>query len=377
MENEQEIQKVQAENNSIAIGGISIGGDVSGEMNIASGHIIHAEKGATVIIGASAEAMGGLVALRELMQHSPDVRTAVIAFQSDFQVAHEQVDLLGDYKDLHDLLHRLQFHCYNGLVQAATRFPSDELSIDNLTDHAMTLEEILRELKHVANRPTLPKQELMWIEEMSLTQDELQHTLDALDEKALKKVIWRLNRLLATQPARINTLLNLAARTLRLPALLSALTRVCDHITSLELESDKVLAFQSGLEALNMLAGGLSNLVEDHDRWQMLDVELRRIEASIERDLLELEMSWPDVKPRAESLYGACTDGWAEALQKEGNALDEALLSNNPVKIRRVFRNYQRRATDRFFRVDVQLKALCGDLRLIGVPLASVLRMVQ
>jgi hypothetical protein len=377
MENEQDRRNVQAENNSIAIGGISIGGDVSGEMNIASGHIIHAEKGATVIIGTSAEAVGGLVALRELMQHSPDVRTAVIAFQSDFQVAHEQVDLLGDYKDLHDLLHRLQFHCFNGLVQAATRFPSDELSIDNLMDHAMTLEEIVRELKQAANRPTLPNQELMWIEELSITQDELQHTLDALDEKALKKVIWRLNRLLATQPARINTLLNLAARTLRLPALLSALTRVCDHVTSLDLESDKVLAFQSGLEALNVLAGGLSNLVEDHDRWQRLDVELRRIEASIDRDLLELEMSWPDVKPKAESLYGACTDGWAEALQKEGNALDEALLSNNPVKIRRFFRNYQRRATDRFFRVDVQLKALCGDLRLIGVPLASVLRMVQ
>jgi hypothetical protein len=88
-------------------------------------------------------------------------------------------------------------------------------------------------------------------------------------------------------------------------------------------------------------------------------------------------MSWPDVKPNAESLYGACTDEWAEALQKEGNALDDALLSNNPVKVRRFFRNYQRRATDRFFRVDVQLKALCGDLRLIGSPLASVLRMVQ
>jgi hypothetical protein len=57
--------------------------------------------------------------------------------------------------------------------------------------------------------------------------------------------------------------------------------------------------------------------------------------------------------------------------------LDEALVNNNPVKVRRFFRSYQRRATDRFFRVDVQLKALCGDLRQIGVPLASVLRMVQ
>jgi hypothetical protein len=376
-ENTEDRANVQAENNSVAIGKISIDGNLSGTMNIASGHIIHAEKGATVIIGASAEAAGGLIALREMMQHSSDVRTAAIVFQTDFEVAHDQVDLLGDYKDLHDLLHRLQFHCYNGIVQAATRFPTDEMTLDNLTDYALTLEGIIDELKQVSGRPAIPKQELAWIEDVRLTKDDLRNAIDALDEKLLKKVIWRLNRLLTTQPARINTLLNLAARTLRLPALLSALTRVCNHITSLELDPDKVLAFQSGLDALGKLDQTLSELVDHHDRWQMLDVELRRIEASIDRDLAELEMSWPDVKPKAESLYNMCIEEWAAALHKEGNALDEALMSNNPVKVRRCFRSYQRRAADRFFRVDIQLKALCGDLRQIGVPLASVLRIIQ
>ncbi len=359
---------------NIGIGNIR---DVSGQMNVAGGHIVHAEKGATVIIGAPAEAVGGLVALRELMQHSSDVRTAVIAFQTDFKVAYEQVDLLGDYKDLHDLLHRLQFHCYNGIVQAAMRFPADEMALDNLTDYALTLEAIIDESRQVVNRPTMQKQELTWIGDIGLTKEDLRRAIDSLDEGSLKKVIWRLNRLLAIQPSRINTLLNLAARALRLPALLSALTRVCDHITSLELEPDKVIAFQSGLQALDKLDRALCELVDDHDRWQSLDVELRRLEASIDHDLVELEMSWPDIKPKAEPLYAGCVDDWADALKREGAALDEALGSNNPAKVRRSFRSYQRRASDRFFRVDVELKAVCGDLRQIGMPLASVLRMVQ
>lgn len=368
--------KVQAVDNSVAIGGISVGGDVSGEVNIAAGHIVHAEKGSTVIIGAPAEAVGGLVALRELMQHSRDVRIAVIAFRTDFRVAHEQVDRLGDYKDLHDLLHHLQFHCYNGIAQALARFPDDELTLDNLTDYALTLEGIVEELKQVATRPSLPKQEWEWIDDVGLAKADLRNAVDNLDERSLKKVIWRLNRLLATQPARINTLLNHSARALRLPALLSALTRVCDTLTSLDLDADKVNTFQSGVDALGKLNQVLGSLVDNHDRWQMLDVELRRIEASIDRDLIELEMSWQDVKLKAEPLYIAYPDEWASALKKESDALDEMLSGNNPAKVRRGFRNYQRRATDRFYRVDIDLKALCGDMRQIGIPLASVLEMI-
>lgn len=375
--NKAEQPQVKAESHSVAIGGLNIGGDVNGEVKIASGHIIHAEQGATVIIGAPAQAVGGLVALHELMRNSPDVRSAVIAFQADFKVAHEQVDLLGDYKDLHDLLHRLQFYCYNLIVQAATRFPADEMALDNLTEYSLTLEGIMEELKQVARRPTIPEHELAWIEDVGLTKADLDNAISSLDERSLKKAIWRLNRLLAIQPARINTLLNLAARTLRLPALLSALTRVCDHLTALELDADKVSTFQSGLHALDQLEHVLCELVADHDHWQMLDVELRRIEASIDRDLTELEMSWPDVKPKAEPLYALCNEEWAVALQKEDNALEEALGSNNPARVRRCFRSYQRRATDHFFRIDVQLKALCSDLRQIGVPLASVLRIMQ
>lgn len=357
----------------IDIAGIS---DISGQANIAGGHIIHAEQGATVIIGAPAKAIGGLVALRELMQSSAEVHTAVIAFQTDFKVAHEQVNRLGDYKDLHDLLHQLQFHCYNGIVQTLIRFPDDELMLDNLMDYALTLEEIVEELKEVASRPLMPKQEVAWINDVALAKAELHQAIDMLSGELLKKVVWRLNRLLATQPARINTLLNHSARTLRLPSLIDALTRVCNNLFALNLDTNKVNAFQSCVDALDKLNQGLNLLIESHDQWQGVDVELRRIEASVDRDLTEFEMSWPDIKMKSEPLYIAYLEDWANALKKESDALDEALSISNPAKVRRGLRSYQRRVMDRFYRIDIQLKALCDDLRQIGTPLASLLEMI-
>lgn len=164
---------------------VDIGGDVIGRDKVesAGGHIIHAAAGATVIIGAPTEAIGtGLFALGELMQRSSDVRNDVIAFQTDFRAAREQIDLLGDYKDLHDLLHRLQFHCYNGIVQSALRFPSDDIAVDSLTDYALTLDGIVAELRQVLVRSTLPKQETTWIDDIVGATTDLNGALEALDE---------------------------------------------------------------------------------------------------------------------------------------------------------------------------------------------------
>jgi hypothetical protein len=217
----------------------------------------------------------------------------------------------------------------------------------------------------------------MWIDEVGMTKVELRSAIELLDEKSLRRVVWRLNRVLAIQPARINTLLNKAARTLRLPALSNALTLVCDYFTSLDLDANKMAAFRLGVEALSKLDSALCTLIDSHDGWQSLDIELRRIEAFIDHDLTELEMSWADVKPKAEMLCVSYSDESSYALKKESDNLDDALSSNNPAKVRRCFRSYQRRAADRFYRVDLELKALCGSLRQIGVPLASVLRMIE
>ncbi|MBF2046884.1 MAG: hypothetical protein IGS54_05860 [Elainella sp. C42_A2020_010] len=88
-------------------------------------------------------------------------------------------------------------------------------------------------------------------------------------------------------------------------------------------------------------------------------------------------MSWPDLKERTEALFDPTADQWTLAFQQDSQNLDAALHAKNPAKIKRYFRMYRRRASERFYQVDVTLRRLCEELREVGEPLASVLRMIE
>ena len=318
----------------------------------------------------------GLNALTELMQYS-EARSAVITFRVDFQAACEQINIIANYKELHDLLHTLEFQCYNGIVQESKRFPDDETAFDILTDHEMTLQKILMEVQEVASRETIATNEVLWLKDLERGQEELHAAIEEVDTRRLQRTIWLLNRILAIQPSRINTNLNLAARTLRLPALVNALKSIWERLSKSNLNQEKLKQFQLGVEVLAELNDRLTALVIGHDYWQELDLELRRIEANLEKDLIELEMSWPDLKERTEVLFNPFGDQWAVSFHLDSQNLDAALNAQNPIKIKRFFRMYRRRASDRFYQVDVTLKRLCEELREVGEPLASVLRMIE
>ncbi|MDX2241454.1 MAG: hypothetical protein NW224_12285 [Leptolyngbyaceae cyanobacterium bins.302] len=324
----------------------------------------------------SQSARQGLNALTDLMS-APKVRDAVAAFRTDFEAACEQITLMGDYKDLHDLLHDLEFRCYKGLMEGARRFQDDETTIDILTDHELTLQDIIDKVRETANRESVATQEITWLKDLKQAQQDLHAAIQELDQRRLKGAIWALNRVLAIQPSRINDRLNQAARALRLPALVKALAYICSTLSQARLDIDKIKQFEVGVQALSALEVKLTALVKSHNWWQELDLELRRIEANLETDTFELEMSWVDLQSKTVALYTDSADEWAIAFKKDSDDLNQAITDQNPVKIRRFFRTYRRRAGDRFYRVDVDLKRLCGELRTVGDPLASVLRMIE
>jgi hypothetical protein len=90
------------------------------------------------------------------------------------------------------------------------------------------------------------------------------------------------------------------------------------------------------------------------------------------QDMMELEMSWPDLKKKAAPLYSSSTDEWAKVFRADGERLDNAIAVKNLAMAKRHFQYYRRRAGERFHRVDVDLKRLCDeDL------LASVMGMIE
>ena len=380
-EHEQELPEKRNKSTAIDVGGIS--GVSGGEINTAGQDIVKGEKivaekyirAETIIIGEKVGA--GLQALGDLVQVSPEARAAVAVFRSAFKTACSQVDILGDYKELHDLLHQIQYSCYDPLVREALHFP-DDTALEMMDRYRQDLRDVLFKLQAVAERELVTGSDILWIDEVEKAYSDLKTAIDLVDQKLLQNVLWRLKRLLSTQPSQINTRLNFVAHNLRLPAIVGALTTINEDLVKLPLDPDKVQQFQVGLQALVGLNEDLQVLVADHDRWQVVELELRRIEDQLGRGLEELEMSWGDLKNKAEPLYLDQDGEWAVSLNAYGQELDQAMATNiDPPKIRRAFWRYRREAGSRFFVVDISLKSLCGELRQVGGPMTEVLRRIE
>lgn len=331
----------------------------------------------STVAEVSARSVGtGIQALEDLIEAGRDVREAVIAFRADFQAAARQIDILADYKDVHDQLHSLQFHCYNPIVIDMRRLPDDDLAWESIANYEVTLQGILRDLEQVTRRNRLPASELLWVADVRLAQTDVAQAIEASDLKLLKKAIRPLNRVLITQPTLINARLNAAARTLRLASLVQGISAVRDWLGKAGYDAARISQIELGVAALTTLSASLASLVDEHDRWQIIDLELRRIDQFLDQDITELELSWPDVRERVAPLYLESAEAWGAALKNDADRVTSALEAADLARARQLFRRFRRRAGERFFRVDIELKRVCDELRKVGEPLASILRVL-
>ena len=376
---------------SVQQGGVSVGenaqitvgsGDImAGNKTVAGRDVFQAGAGATFNIinldPASLTAAGkGLAALGDLMRFD-EVSRAVTVFQNDFQHARGELDKVRDYKKLHDGLHTLQYQCYNGIVEAAPDFPDNYRAVEKLSTYHITFEGLVEDMRKIASQPSMAGQDTSWIEKLARAREALSSVIENPDKEKLNQVTWQLKRVLGHEPSKINICLVEAARDLDLPALIQALTQLRDGLPAAGLDAEKVKQFEASVEGLSQIDKSLSSRVFQHDRWQKIELDLQQVEDSLELDLTNLEMVWPDLKDGVGQLLGDGGEEWAGGLKADGDKLDQARADKNTNKIKQHFRNFRSRAGRRFYWVDEDLKELCEQLREVGTPLASVLRMIE
>jgi hypothetical protein len=320
-------------------------------------------------------ARDGIGALSEVLIVSA-VRGAMIKFKTAFQVARDQINILTKYKNIHDLLHTLQFQCYGLIAQEIKRFPEPD-SLTNLQDHQLTFLDMVDSLDEAARRQPWIADETVWIQDLICAGKVLQEALENFDAGRLRLASRLINKVLAVQPSRINMRLDCATKNLNLHILGKALATICDKGRELGFDAETLHRFEDGAEAFNGLSQGLTALAEDHDQWQAVDVELRRIESLMEWDTVELEVSWPALKVMVEQLCSRNSDNWSVKLKAAGEQLGQSISVREPVKMKDSFRRFRRRAGEHFYRVDLTLKDLCEELLKVGDPLALVLGMIS
>jgi len=331
----------------------------------------------TVAVSQSAEE--GLKALVKLMDNV-EVRGKVATFEAIFSAALKQIEILGYYKDLHDLLHTLQFSCYSylmALVRSAKLEPDDISIWDNVVEYERALDQIIVGLRKSADPSLTTRISLPWIQKLLGDLTKVFQAISENNVEGIATAISPIQRVLATEPSRINDRLAAAAEAIQLPMLIEALVGVRNSIDVTGVNRATVNKFGDGVNAICDLKEKLNQLIENHNRWQEIDIVFRRIEGLMTNDYSELENSWVDLKAMTEAQVVNIQEDWALLLARDIQKLEAALVTTEKKKIGQAFQSVRTRANYRFYDVDVSLKDLCDKLRKVGEPLRDAWEMIR
>ncbi|GIK58751.1 MAG: hypothetical protein HND44_13445 [Chloroflexi bacterium] len=317
-----------------------------------------------------------LVSLLRLLAR-PDMRAAVVAFQTDFQAASSQIDQMNDFKMAHDLFQELE-NRYFLIQNDERRLPADDLAWDSIAINEPELQGKISDLRAVTQRPTFAAEEARWMAQLEKASDNIRVGVEQFDLDELKRGTSLLYRVLNRTPSRINAQLVSTATALRLDALEQAMQTINTNLSTSDLGRDSMVEeIANGVAALGGLDDRLTVLVKEHNAWQEIDDELRRVEGTLNQGIDELDDAWFDLEPMARNLAAGQSAEWATELNDVVDKLDEALRDKVIVTVRRLFRRFQSQVRRRFRQVDLELLTLCQDLQRVGESLDLLLRQFE
>jgi hypothetical protein len=314
----------------------------------------------------------GLRTLADLIAGGP-TRDALLEFRFRFEGIARGIDRLATWKEVHDQLHHVQLHCYDRVVADLPRLEQDELVVDAMMQYCDTLQEAIDRLRILGAKPLFENAKLTWLATLERAHQMLCAGVDTRDTAGVKKAASLIDRVLASEPPRVDARLSDAACELELQAVIDAIAVVCRSAKEKQLEPAKLGKLDDALAELERLDDTLHELVRNHALWQDVDVVMRRVDTNLDTDSFELVDSWPDLKKQVAVLTAATTD-WAKGISKLAASVEKAIAENDSGGMARYFRRYRQRAVMRFFAVDTDLNEQCRELRKAGDPLAAVVQ---
>lgn len=312
---------------------------------------------------------------------NPVVRNLIAPHRAELVQLMEGIEVLANYKRLHDYLQTIQLTHQLQMVSDMQRLRTDEIAGTTLDAHVFDLNDLcgkaLAAAKSLPDTAAVQAAELRWIEKLKALIDQIQHAVDSLDDREGARTLRALRTLIRPESARINSLLSYAADRLPLERLISTVAAVvkvtaADGSVSAEL--------RDGLQSLQNMLPQLKGRVAEHNQWQ--DIEKEFILIDIISDpgapdsIQELQDAWPAMKQRVAALAGnEPAAPWALKAQALAANID-ANISGNTEKARTLFTVFRRTVQFHFFEVDRALLNQCEAVLAIRAPLKSLLNEV-
>jgi hypothetical protein len=318
---------------------------------------------------AVASVRTGLRALGELLQ-DPAVRTALAAFRAVLEGADRRIQKVGDYKDLHDRLHDVQFRCYEPIASASRIFPAAGAGAQLKFD-AFTLGAELQKVRGIVTRPSLAEEDFSWVEDdLARCAELLPQAIEKNDAAMLQEVVRRLRDVIQLQPTLINTLLVQAVEFLDLGTLVRRLQEVGSELAKVGADAEQRGWLEKGTADLGVLDNALRAAMRSHRAWQRADNNLRLCNASRGQAHEQLATAWVGVERAIAKVVEA--DPATPELPDLAALVGASIVARDEAKVGVLLLKFHTIASDRFYQVDKELKQLCDRIAPVGRDLDAV-----
>lgn len=288
-----------------------------------------------------------------------------------FQASLQQIDVVKDYKDLHDNLHDLQF--WFALVRPqVSSLPDAKGAIQALRSQEGFLSNVNTKLRDTVENGKVAAEEAKWVGILEKAGTDLELALETPEPAMdlLSAAIANIGGVLQTRPTYINGNLMRAVGALRINHLIEIVQRVFDESIVKSSSPKTVEGFQQGIEALKKINVDLTSLINEHDTWQRNEGKISIIR--MVRNLADFEIAWEQVKADTSFLYSNSGEEWAKKMKLAETSLDLACKEKNELAATHWFNKFSEHATRRFWNVDKAIKHKCEELVEIRTKMESI-----
>jgi hypothetical protein len=331
--------------------------------------LIASGRRSSIVVNSGIDALGKLI-VPSSAKHE-ELRSYARKYRDDFNATRDRLDELSRHKNLHALLHRLQFEVYTALAIEVRRPKTDAVHWEVLGDHAKSLGQIVPELLESS---IFGKDQITWLPDARC---DLQGAIKDRDFLSLEKARNGLGRVVTTWPSRLMVKLKQAAERLRLNRVVKDLSEIRDRAAAADLSKEKVALLASGVEALSNQEQHLKLLIENHDLLQTIDTHVRvfsRDPATVADALMDY---WPWLNGMMMSLFSGTPNVRAESLGRSCKKMTDAVESDDRCRVADTFSDFRGVFGRYFLWVDEALKESCADVQKIGEPLTKIVDMLD
>jgi hypothetical protein len=273
---------------------------------------------------------------------------------------------MNDYKQIHDLFQILETQ-HDLISRDQKRLAhDDDMAWEDIAIAEPELQAKINDMVTLSKSKTFAEGNVRWVNQLESVKNHLQTAVDGDDLEALESGVSLLYRVLNRHPTRINAQLVAVASALRLDNLERAITTISSSLAEADVTMDSMIEeVKGGKSALAGLDERLKALVREHNAWQTIDDEIRRVKAAVaQNNLDELEDAWYDLEPMTQELVKTGGEAkWAGDLHNAVTELETAIEQQLNSKVRRLFMRYHARVGHRVREVDLELLSLCTELQ--------------